>query len=88
LHERLLSQLADRHLQILEIKAREEGAFNGGERLGPYNNSARVRTDVSNRNAVGFDDEIKISRTKQGNPLVPLNTRGNTCGIDGTRRKG
>ena len=71
----------------MKIEAREERAFNGGEGFRPYNNSSGVRADISDRNAVSFDDEIKISRTEQGNPFMPLKARGNACRINGTRRK-
>ena len=51
-------------MEILEIEAREGYAFNGGVGFRPYNNNSGVRTEISNRNAVRFDDEIKISRTE------------------------
>ena len=74
-------------MEVPEIEAGEKRTLNGGERFRPDDYSSRVGTDISERGAVGFDDEIKISRAEQGNPFVPLKAGGNACGINGTRRE-
>jgi len=74
-------------MEILDIEPGEERAFSGGKGFRPQDNSLTVGADVGNRNPMGFDDEIEIPRTEQGNPFAPLNPRGDTCRINGTRRK-
>lgn len=62
MHERLLSKLADRNLESLEIGPREKRTFEGGGQFRPHNNSLGVGTNVGDGNVMGFDDEMEISR--------------------------